>query len=123
MLELVLLPRGLQRALEVAVLLVSVAVAVSVTAGVVLLWVLLFQSMQYGDVRVVGQYRGLFVAPYHHLAQKCIIGLGGCRVAGEYGLEVSFGSGGPDIGAAQVLPTYPALRSQLGYARLRWKLW
>ena len=90
--------------------------------AVFLLWVLLFQSIQYGDVRVVGQCQGLFVAPYHHLAQKCIIGLGGCRVAGEYGLVVSFGSGGPDIGAAQVLPTYPALRSQLGYARLRWKL-
>ena len=79
--------------------------------AVFLLWVLLFQSIQYGDVRVVGQCQGLFVAPYHHLAQKCIIGLGGCRVAVEYGLEVSFGSGGPDIGAAQVFPTYRTLRS------------
>ena len=78
--------------------------------------------MQYGDARVVGRYQGLFVAPYHHLAQKCIIGLGGCRVAGEYGLEVSFGSGGPDIGAAQVLPTFLALLLQHVYARLRWKL-
>ena len=90
--------------------------------AVFLLWVLLFRSIQYGDVRVVGQCQGLFVAPYHHLAQKCIIGQGGYRVAGEYGLEVSFGSGGPYIGAAQVLPTFPALQSQRGYARMRWKL-
>ena len=89
--------------------------------AVFLLWVLLFQSIQYGDVRVVGQCQGLFVAPYHHLAQKCIIGLGGCRVAGEYGLVVSFGSGGPDIGAAQVLPTFQSLQARHGYARQRWK--
>ena len=87
--------------------------------AVFLLWVLLFQSIQYGDVRVVGQYRGLFVAPDRYLAQRCTIDQDGGRVAGEYGLVVSFGSGGPDIGAAQVLPTYLALRSQHGYARLR----
>ena len=90
--------------------------------AVFLLWVLLFQSMQYGDARVVGRYQGLFVDPYHHLAQKCIIGQGGYRVAGEYGLEVSFGSGGPGIGAAQVVPTFLALQSRHVYARLRWKL-
>jgi len=38
--------------------------------AVFLLWVLLFQSIQYGDVRVVGQCQGLFVAPYHHLARR-----------------------------------------------------
>ena len=90
--------------------------------AVFLLWVLLFQSIQYGDVRVVGQCQGLFVAPYHHLAQKCIIGLGGCRVAGEYGRVVSFGSGAPCIEADQVLPTFQSLRSRHGYARPRWKV-
>ena len=89
--------------------------------AVFLLWVLLFQSIRYGDVRVVGQCQGLFVAPEHHLAQKCIIGLGGCRVAGGYGRGVSFGSGGPGIEAAQVLPTFQSLQARHGYARQRWK--
>ena len=83
---------------------------------------LLPHSMQDGGALGAEQYRGLCVAPYHHLAQKCIIGLGGCRVAGEYGPKVSFGSGGPGIGAAQVVPTFLALQSRHVYARLRWKL-
>ena len=38
--------------------------------AVFLLWVLLFQSIQYGDVRVVGQCQGLFVAPFPDFQRK-----------------------------------------------------
>ena len=89
--------------------------------AVFLLWVLLFQSIQYGDVRVVGQSQGLFLAPFHHLAQKCIIGLGGCRVAGEYGRVVSFGSGAPCIAAVRVVQTSYSLLWRHGHALQRSK--
>ena len=89
--------------------------------AVSLLWVLLFQSMRYGGPRVVGQCQGLFVAPYHHLAQKCIIGLGGCRVAGGYGRVASFDSGVPGIEGARVSATFQSLQSRPVYARQHWK--